>query len=145
MNEHDAARAFAHALATRPGLELVNVFGHDVYVSPAGVESPAAGLVLPAITITIKSEALSGSATIARATVEITVESQADDEKSEVHSTRVQIVKATMADLATLQLGFAEVPSVQLLGRPALTDTDPDAEHRAFRTPLTYRAGLAAA
>ena len=145
MNEHSAALAFAHAIAILPGLELVNVYGHDVYISPAGEESPAAALVLPAITITIKSEALSGSATFARATVEITVESQADDEKSDVHSARVQVVKETMKSVAALSVGFALVPTVELLGRPSLSDTDPDAEHRAFKTPLTYKAGLAAA
>lgn len=145
MNEHDAARAFAHAIAIRPGLEQLHVYGHDIIVTADGEEYPAGDLVLPAVLITVKGEALSGSATVSRATVEISVESQADDETSASHSARVQIVKEAMASVGMLSLGFAVVPSVRLLGRPALVDNAPEVEHRAFKTPLTYRAGLATA
>ncbi len=70
------------------------------------------------------------------------MESQSDDDTAALHSTRENAVRAVLADLPALTTAFATVGTVELLGRPALLDNDPEVEARAFKTPLTYRVGV---
>ena len=39
-------------------------------------------------------------------------------------------------------LAFQVIATVKLLGSPNLGETDPEIEHRAFKTPFTYRVGV---
>jgi hypothetical protein len=70
------------------------------------------------------------------------VESQSDDDTAALHSAREAAARAVLADLPALTEAFAAVRTVELLGRPALIENDPDVEARAFKTPLTYRVGV---
>ncbi|MEQ1862909.1 MAG: hypothetical protein ABMA13_23555 [Chthoniobacteraceae bacterium] len=143
MNAHDTALAIARAIAASPGLPGVQIYAHDTLVLPGGFEqNPVEEITLPGVFIRVRFDGLCGSGTIGRGRAEITVESQSDDESSATHSAREKAVRDVMADQAALELGFLSTGTVKLLGRPALTDNEPDTEARAFKTPLTYKLGV---
>lgn len=145
MRDHDLALAIAYALA--PAL-AVRVYAHDLVLIEDGAgffqpETPEE-LQFPAVLIKSQSEALAGSSMIAKATVEITIESQVDDDDSATHSARVQVVAQRMADFSALMEGCQQEGRVALLGKACAIDTSPEVEQRAFLTVLTYRIGYRA-
>lgn len=130
----------------QPSLEACHVYAHDLEVKPTGEESVAGAdeIQLPAIFVRVKCESLAGSSSIGRGRLEIDVESQVDDATAAEHQARETAVRAVMADTGSLLASFGVFPSVALLGKPALIDNDPETESRAFKTPYTYRVGIAA-
>ena len=146
MNANDTCRAIARVLAARSGLTDCHVYAHDLEVKASGEESLAGAneIQLPAIFVRCKFQALANSSTIGRGTVEIDVESQVDDSTAAEHSARETAVRAAMADQPALLLGFQQIGTVRLLGSPSLGENDPEVEHRAFKTPFTYKVGVQA-
>ncbi|MDR3406378.1 MAG: hypothetical protein P4L99_28090 [Chthoniobacter sp.] len=146
MNAHDAARAIARVIALRPGLTDCHVYAHDLEVKPTGEEYTAGAeeIQLPAVFVRVKCESLTGSSTLGRARIEIDVESQVDDSTAAQHGARESEVRAAMADQDALLAAFGVIGTVALKGRISLGENDPETEHRAFKTPLTYKAGIEA-
>jgi hypothetical protein len=145
VNAHATALAIARTLSMSgtPALDPVHIYAHDTEVLEDGTTiNPVEEIELPAVFVRVKCESLTGSATIGKARVEIDVESQSDDSSSEEHSAREAAVRAVLADQPALLEAFDAVGTVELLGRPSLAENDPDVESRAFKTPLTYRAGV---
>lgn len=144
MNAHGTAIAIGKALeaAGKAALAGVHFYAHDTEILPGGdTQNPVAELMLPAVFIRVTFQGLTGSATIGRAKIELSIVSQSDDETSTTHSSRETAVREVMADVAALLAAF-DGSGVELLGKPALIENDPDTEDRAFKTPLTYRAGV---
>jgi hypothetical protein len=150
VNSNDAARAIGRALAMQSGLANIaggptHIYAHDIEVLPTGQEQavdPSAGIELPAVFIRVKCQALVGSSTIGRAKIEIDVVSQADDSTAQEHAQREWAIRELMANQGALVLACQVIGHVRLLGKPCLVENDPEIEHRAFKTPFTYQAGI---
>ncbi|GEM_PF-3616328 len=141
MNDPLLARAIAKMLAASPELAGVNVYGHLEKIvdgEPEGSEE----IEFPAVLIDAKSTPLTGSASVAMATVNVIVDSQADDDGAAVHNPRQAFVVERMADRNALADALAS-EGLQLLGPPAPTSSDPDIEARALRGVFAYKIGYA--
>lgn len=146
MNPYDTALSIAHALATSPdpAMAAVHIYAHDSEVLPDGsVHNHVEEIFQPAALVEVRFDALAGSSSIGKARVQITVESQSDDDDAELHAAREKAVRALLADIPTLQAAFGHVGLVTLLGRPAMVDNDPNVKGRAFVTPMTWVMGIA--
>jgi hypothetical protein len=142
MKDHALSLSVAYAIAPETALR---VYAHDLELVDDGAggfeHQKPSEIERRAVLIKSESEPLVGSASYARGLVEITVESDSDEDNSETHAQRVTAVADTMADLAKLQAGAAKVGELELLGKACPTQTNPETVQRAFSTVLSYRIG----
>jgi len=99
---------------------------------------------LPAITVSAKSEPLTGSAEIFRADVSVMIESEAHDSRPDDHASLVEKVRSSLAAKATLIAAINGAGKIHLYGY-AFTASTPDVDGTRFRTEFTLKAGYGVA
>lgn len=95
---------------------------------------------LPAITVSAKSEPLSGSAEVFRAELTILIESEAHDSNPDSHAASVEKVRASLANRAVVLAAINAGGKIHLYGY-AFTASDPEVDGTRFRTVFTLKAG----
>ena len=140
MNDPQVALAVGTLLESLEALQGCAVCAHFERIVNGEVLPAEPEIPLPAVLIESKSDPLAGSATYATATVQLVVESQSDDDSAAVHNARASAVVAAMADFAALSAAFRK-RGLQLLGKAAPTQSDPDVEQRALRAVFPYKIG----
>jgi hypothetical protein len=130
MLDHSLESAFAAFLQTDPSLAGVHFFtGHEDEEH-----------LLPAVTVTSKSESLAGSAAVFRADVSLLIESEAHDSEPVEHAALVDKVRAWLANKAAVVAAINAGNQVHLYGY-AFTGSSLDVDGKRFRTTLTLKAG----
>ena len=141
MNDPAVALAVASAIEANTAFAGLNIYAHFERIVD-GVASPAEEIEFPCILIESKSQPLASSGSFATAAVQIIVETQSDDEATAIHNARSAAIVAAFSSYEPITAAFT-ARGLQLLGRPALTASDPDIEHRALRAVFTYKLGYA--
>jgi hypothetical protein len=95
---------------------------------------------LPSVTVSSKSEPLSGSAVVFRADLTLVIESEAHDSNPGQHATLVENVRGSLADKAAVGAAINAGDRVCLYGY-AFTESSLDVDGSRFRTSLTLKAG----
>ena len=130
MLDHALESAFADFLQTDTSLAGAHFFtGHEDEEHQ-----------LPAVTVTSKSESLSGSAVVFRTDVTLIIESEAHDNVPDEHADLVEKVRAELADKAAVIAAINIGNQVDLYGY-AFTASSLDVDGKRFRTTLTLKAG----
>ncbi|HEV7405162.1 MAG TPA: hypothetical protein VGO11_19620 [Chthoniobacteraceae bacterium] len=150
MRDYDVSIAVGQAIAARLAaayatdpdqVGLVHTYAHGAETLADGtiLERPA-DLLLPAVLIESKSSPLASSFSFMRMDLQISVESQVDDDTAAQHDARIRVVNAALSDLTALGIKFTG-RGLELIGRPSPQMTEPGVEQRADRTVLAFRGG----
>jgi hypothetical protein len=142
MNCHATAKAIGRALLDAPGLDGVHIYAHDTEILSSGYSERVAEMQLPAIFISVSGAALCGSPTIGRMKAQIVLGSQSDTDSAATHSARETGLRARLADVGSMNVGFAAVGNVLLKGKVVIIANDPGVDARAFTTPVTCILGV---
>jgi hypothetical protein len=96
--------------------------------------------LLPAVTVSSKSEPLAGSAAVFRADVTLLIESEAHDSKPDEHAALVEKVRTRFSSKAAVVAAINAGNRVHLYGY-AFAGSSQDVDGLRFRTTLTFKAG----
>ena len=133
MLDHAFESAFVAFLQTGPTLSEVHFFtGHEDEEH-----------LIPAVTVTSKSEPLVGSSEVFRADLTILIESEAHDSKPDEHAAFVEKVRTQLANKAAVAAAMNAGSHIHLYGY-AFNGSSLDVDGTRFRTSLTLKAGYGA-
>ena len=97
---------------------------------------------LPALTVsTTTAEALAGSDNVFKGEVEVIIESEAHDTTAAAHAERVEAVRASLANRATVIAALNATGKLHIYGYAPL-GTEPTVGDARFSTKLKYRFGF---
>lgn len=130
MLDHALEGAFCAALRGAPELSDLHFFTGQTENSHE----------LPAVTVTSKSESLSGSPVVFRAEVQIALETHAHDASAGSHATILSYLQKVLADKPLLLTSANTVGDVYIFGYSFLT-SEPEAIDGRFRTVVVLRVG----
>jgi hypothetical protein len=97
---------------------------------------------LPALTVsTTNSETLASSDNVFKAEVDLIIESEAHDTSPDAHAERVESVRSSLANRATVIAALNATGKLHIYGYAPL-GTEPTAGEARFSTKLKYRFGF---
>ena len=97
---------------------------------------------LPALTVsTTTAEALASSDNVFKGEVDVIIESEAHDTTAEAHAERVESVRASLANRATVIAVLNATGKLHIYGYAPL-GTEPTVGNARFNTKLKYRFGF---
>ena len=131
MLDHVLDEVLLAHIKTAPALATVHGYtGHD-----------NADHKLPALTVSTNSEPLSGSYSVFRGEVDVTIESEAHDTTPAAHAERVEAVHTALANRAAVIAALNGTARLHIYGYAPL-GTEQTAGDARFNTKLKYRFGF---